>query len=110
MASTLPALTSSLKEVYGTSTGASGPGKRNLTRRKFASSMSANHSQLLLGGMVLLCLSGPEARRGSSGVLPEDRGSLSVVLVLSCGVVIGYLRRRAHALVYSNGCTQPPGA
>src|SRR5918992_1746249 len=87
MASTLPALTSSLKEVYGTSTGASGPGKRNLTRRKFASNISANHSQVLLGGMVL-CLSGPDARRPSSGGLPEGVGSLSVVLVLSCGVVI----------------------
>src|SRR5829696_9545844 len=108
MDSTFPALTSSLKEVYGTSTGASGPGKRNLTRRKFASSMSANHSQVVLGGMVL-CLSGPDARRGSSGGLPEDRGDLSVVLVPSCGVVIGYLRRRAHALVYSNRCTRPPG-
>src|SRR5215203_3636522 len=94
MASTLPALTSSLKKVYGTSTGASGPGKRNLTRRKFASNISANHSQLLLGGMPL-CLSGPDARRGSSGGLPEDWGALSVVLVLSCGVVIGFLRRRA---------------
>src|ERR687897_3035881 len=96
MASTFPALISSLKKVYGISTGASGPGKRNLTRRKFASSMSANHSQVLLGGMPL-CLSGPDARRGSSGGLPEDREALSVVLVLSCGVVIGYLRRRAHA-------------
>ena len=35
--------------------------------------MSANQSQVLLGGM-LLCLSGPDARRGSSGGLPEDRG------------------------------------
>ena len=50
--------------------------------------MSANHSHVLLGGM-LLCPSEPDARRGSSGGLPEDRGALSVVLVLSCGVVIG---------------------
>jgi hypothetical protein len=56
--------------------------------------MSANHSQLLPGGMPL-CLSEPDARRGSSGGLSEDRGSLSVVLVLSCGVVIGYLLGRA---------------
>src|SRR5215208_6307765 len=70
--------------------------------------MSPNHSQVLLGGMVL-CVSGPEARRGPSGGLPEDRGALSVVLVLSCGVVIGYLRRRAHALVYLNRYNQPPG-
>ena len=65
--------------------------------------MSANQSQVLLGGMVL-CLSGPDARRGSSGGLPEDRGALSVVLVLSCGVVIGYLRRRtwgAHPQPFS---------
>jgi hypothetical protein len=57
--------------------------------------MSANHSHALLGGMVLLCLSGPDARRGSSGGLSEGRGSLSVVLVLSCGMVIGHLLRRA---------------
>src|ERR671912_97635 len=104
MASTFPALTSSLKKVYGTSTGASGPGKRNLTKRKFATNMSTNHSHVLLGGMVLLCLSRPEARRGSSGGLPEDWGSLSVVLALSCGVVIGYLLRRtwgAHPQPFS---------
>src|SRR3712207_9119996 len=70
--------------------------------------MSANQSQLLLGGMVL-CLSEPEARRGSSDGPPEDRGALSVELVLSCGVVIGYLRRRALASFYSNKHTQPPG-
>src|SRR5215212_5742478 len=72
-----------------------------MTRRKFASSMSANHSQLLLGGIVP-CFSGPEARRGSSGGLPEDRGALSVVLVSSCGVVIGYLLLSSgrHALHY----------
>src|SRR5215204_4369890 len=72
-----------------------------------ANSMSANHSHVLRGGMVF-CLSGPDARRGSSGGRSEGRGVLSVVLVLSCGVVIGYLRRRAHALVHLRRYTQPP--
>src|SRR5215211_471886 len=49
--------------------------------------MSANQSQLLLGGMVL-CPPGPGVRRCSSGGLPEGVGSLSVVLVLSRGMVI----------------------
>src|SRR5215208_1123892 len=58
--------------------------------------MSANQSQVLLGGMVF-CLSGPGARRGSSGGLPEGVGSLSVVLVLSRGVVIRCLLSRDQA-------------
>ena len=51
--------------------------------------MSANHSHVLLGGM-LLRPSELDARRAPSGGLPEDRVDLSVVLVLSCGVVMGY--------------------
>jgi hypothetical protein len=69
--------------------------------------MSANHSQVLLDGMVLLWRSEPDAHRGSSGGLSEDREALSVVLVPSWGEVIGYVRRRAHTLVYLKRCTQP---
>src|SRR5215211_4253612 len=87
IASTFPARTSSLKKVYGTSMAASGPGKRSLTRRKFASSMSANQSQVLLGGM-LLCPPGPGARRCSSDRFVVGRSSPAGVFVPSRCVVI----------------------
>src|ERR687897_3716339 len=87
MASTFPALTSSLKKVYGTSTGASGPGKRNLTRRKFASNISANQSQLLAGGIVLFP-PGPVARRCSSDRFVVGRSSPAGVFVPSRCIVI----------------------
>src|SRR5918993_2472486 len=87
MASTFPALTSSLKKVYGTSTGASGPGKRNLTRRKFASNISANQSQLLAGGIVLFP-PGPVARRRSSDRFVVGRSSPAGTFVPSRCVVI----------------------
>src|SRR5215216_3090287 len=66
---------------------ASGPGKRSLTRRKFASSMSANQSQVLLGGMVL-CPPGPGARRCSSDRFVVGRSSPAGVFVPSRCVVI----------------------
>src|ERR671911_1788297 len=87
IASTFPALTSSLKKVYGTSTGASGPGKRNLTRRKFASNISANQSQLLAGGIVLFP-PGPVARRCSSDWFVVGRSSPAGAFVPSRCVVI----------------------
>src|SRR5687767_6764271 len=64
--------------------------------------MSANHSHVLLGGMALRSPA-PGARRGSPLELSEERGSLSVVLGSSCGVVIGYLRRRAQSVVHLRG-------
>ncbi len=60
----------------------------------------------------------PAQASGKSGVtakhvarsagFPEGRGVLSLVLVLSCGVLIGHLRRRAHALVNLRRYAQPP--
>src|ERR671913_2485632 len=99
MASTFPALTSSLKKVYGTSTGASGPGKRNLTRRKFASNISANQSQLLAGGIVLFP-PGSVARRCSSDRFVVGRSSLAGAFVPSrCMVIRCLLSGSGHPAV-----------
>lgn len=48
---TLRFVTSSLKSVYGTVTGALGPGTRSRTSKKLASKTRTNQSQVLRGGI-----------------------------------------------------------
>src|SRR5215210_2286315 len=79
--------------------GASGPGKRNLTRRKFASNISANQSQLLAGGIVLRP-PGPVARRCSSDRFVVGRSSPASVFVPSrCMVIRCLLSGSGHPAV-----------